>query len=444
MRTPALLLSLACTLGQTGQAQGLVELFDAARGYDAGVLSARRAQDAAMARAAQADAGLLPNVAFATGVSASQQDNQGTPYLPEQNFNYQTQTAGVTATQPLYRPANRLQREQGERQIDVAAVQLRAAEQDLLLRLSQAYFDVLAASDSLDFTQSQKRAVGEQLASAQRNFELGSATIVDTRDAQARYDLVLAQELATQNALRVKSLALEQLVGRDQVSAWPLRSPTQLPALLPDKADAWVLLAQDNSPALRQLELGVRVAELETAKAQAAGAPTLDLVGSYNASNALQGSSNGPANFDASSKVASLGLSLNFPLYNGRAVENRVRETLALEDKARSDLLAMRRNVAQATRSAFYDAQSGLAQVHALEAAEVSSAVALQANLLGYQVGIKINIDVLNAQSQLYDTKAKLARARYDVLMAGLHLRQTSGTLQADDLLPIEALLTPR
>jgi outer membrane protein len=130
-------------------------------------------------------------------------------------------------------------------------------------------------------------------------------------------------------------------------------------------------------------------------------------------------------------------------LFAGYSIQNRVKETLALEDKARSDLEATRRSTAQATRTAFFGVKSGLSQVKAYEAAETSSQSALDSNKLGYQVGVKINIDVLNSQSQLYDTKAKLAKARYDVLVGGLKLRQAVGTLNAADLQPINAQLSP-
>ena len=129
------------------------------------------------------------------------------------------------------------------------------------------------------------------------------------------------------------------------------------------------------------------------------------------------------------------------PLFSGYAIQNRIKEALALEDKARTDLEAARRTVSQATRAAYFGVLSGQGQAKALEAAEASSLSALDANKLGYQVGVRINIDVLNAQSQLYQTKRDLARARYDVLVGGLRLRQANGSLTAQDLLPINAIL---
>ena len=142
-----------------------------------------------------------------------------------------------------------------------------------------------------------------------------------------------------------------------------------------------------------------------------------------------------------STRAATVGVSFNMPLFAGYAIQNRVKETLALEEKARSDLDGARRAVSQFTRSAFFGVQSGQGQVKALEAAEASSQSALEANQLGYQVGVRINIDVLNAQSQLYQTKRELAQARYNVLLGTLKLRQATGTLTEADVQRIDALL---
>ena len=192
------------------------------------------------------------------------------------------------------------------------------------------------------------------------------------------------------------------------------------------------------SPAVRQAQLGLEVAQLETEKAQAGNKPTLDLNGSYNLTKTNGSSSTSQ---DYRTNVAQVGLSFNLPLFAGYAIQNRIKETLSLQDKARSDLDAAKRGVAQNTRSAFFGVESGLGQVKALEAAEASSQSALDATKLGYQVGVRINIDVLNAQTALFDTKAKLAKARYDVLLGGLKLRQTNGSLKADDLNAVNALL---
>jgi outer membrane protein len=432
-----LLLALGAGSCGVAQAQSLVELFKAAKDYDATYQSARSQAVATLAKGAQARAGVLPSVGLGAGVNQSNQDSSLSSLSGK---SYGSQSATISATQPLYRPGNWASAEQGKKAADTAQFQLLAAEQDLLVRTSQAYFDVLAATDSLTFVRSQKAAVAEQLASAKRNFEVGTSTIVDTRDAQARYDLTVAQELAADNDLRVKSLALDQLVGKSNTQPSPLRTPVVLSDVQPADVNQWVQQSEALNPVIKQTEIALEVATLETQKAEAGNKPTLDLNGSYNVAN-NNGSSTLSGNY--TTNVASVGLSFNLPLFAGYSIQNRVKETLALEDKARSDLDAAKRSVAQATRTAYFGLQSGLSQVKAYEAAEASTQSALDANKLGYQVGVKINIDVLNAQSQLFDTKAKLARARYDVLLGGLKLRQATGELKDEDLQPINAQLVP-
>ena len=435
-RSISLSLALGAALMAPAQAQSLVELLNAARSYDAPWQSAKAQLDASVARADQARAGLLPSAALSSGLSRTHSDISAPPITASMT----TQTVGINATQPLYRPANRITLQQGLRGVDIAQAQLDAATQDLLVRVSQGYFDVLAAQDSLTFVQAQKAAVSEQLAAAKRNFEVGTSTITDSREAQARFDLVTAQEVAAENDLRVKKLALDQLVGQDGTQPLPLVTPLPLPTLEPTDVSAWVQQAHDTQPLLRQAALALDVAQLETQKAQTGHLPTVDLQAGYNVQRSPNGTMAMPG---VNSRVnnASIGVALTLPLFAGFAVQNRVKETLALEDKARADLENLRRVVAQNTRTVFYGVQSGQGQVKALEAAELSSQSALDANQLGYQVGVRINIDVLNAQSQLYQTKRDLAQARYNVLLGTLKLRQATGTLTEADVQRIDALL---
>ncbi len=435
IRQLPLIVAINAALACSAQAQSLVDLYASARTYDAAFQSAKSQYDATLARAEQSRALILPSANL--GLAASRINEQHDPTsLPGYDRTFSNDSISINASQPLYRPANWAAYQQGQRQLELAQIQLNAATQDLIVRVSQAYFDVLAAKDSLTFIKTQKAAVTEQLASARRNFEVGTATITDTREAQARHDLVLAQEIAAENELRVKTLALDQLVGKSNTRPTPLAQPLTLPALVPNDVAAWVKQGETSSPGIMQAQIALDVAQLETQKAQAGHKPTLDLTAQLVNSNNLRG-------FGLGEEVqqAAIGINFNLPLFAGFATQNRIKETLALQDKAASDLEATRRNVEQATRTAYLGIVSGLGQVGALEAAEASSQSALDANKLGYQVGVRINIDVLNAQSQLYDTKAKLAKARYDVLVAGLKLRQANGTLTAGDLDAINALL---
>jgi outer membrane protein len=436
MRLLPLAAALSLALAGTARAEGLLDLYEAARAYDATWQSARSQYDANVARGEQARAGILPQAGLSAGVTRSAFENDN----PATDRNFTAQQVTVNASQPLYRPANVATYRQGQRQIELAEYQLTAASQDLMIRVSQAYFDVLAAQDTLAFVRAQKAATAEQLASAKRNFEVGTSTITDTREAQARYDLVLAQEIAAENDLRVKRLALDTLVGKTNTQPNPLATPITVPPPQPADPDAWVAVSDAASPAIQQARKAVEIAELETEKARAGHLPTLDLTTSYGLTRNAGGTAT-TAN-DSRPRSANVGVAFNLPLFAGFATQNRIRETLSLEEKARSDLEATRRQVAQAIRTAFFGVQSGQGQVRALEAAEASSQSALDANRLGYQVGVRINIDVLNAQSQLFQTKRDLAQARYNVLLGHLKLRQANGTLAPEDLARLNTLLT--
>ena len=424
----------ACT--PLAQAQNLVELYQSARAFDANYLSARLQYDANVARAEQARAGILPTSSMTANANMTDQSSTLGTTLSRA---FESQTATITATQPLYRPSNWISYEQSKKQVDVAQAVLNTAEQELIVRTSQTYFDVLASQDSLTFVKAQKEAVAEQLASAKRNFEVGTATITDTREAQARFDLVLAQEIAAENDLRVKKIALDQLVGKTGTAPRGLAAPLVLPPVVPAEVNAWVTQSEGAHPSIRQAQNNLEIARLEVTKAEAGHKPTLDLTANYNTARNPSGTATSDRSFRANSTV--IGLALNVPLFSGFSTQNRIREALLLSDKAQSDLDGARRTVAQATRTAFFGVLSGQGQVKALEAAELSSQSALEANRLGYQVGVRINIDVLNSQSQLFQTKRDLAKARYDVLVGGLRLRQASGTLKPEDLQPINTLL---
>ena len=432
-RTAVLVAGALSGLG-SARAQSLLELYDAAHGFDATYLSARALAESVPYRIEQAEALLRPSASL--GTSASRVELNPPIF---QSYGSNTLALTLSGRQPLFNRANEATVRQAEKSLDVSRADLDSAEQELILRLSQAYFDVLGAQDTLATTRTNKAAISEQLASAKRNFEVGTATITDTREAQARFDLATAQEIAAQNDLVTKRIALDQLVGRPNVEPKQLAVPVALPAVQPDSADAWVRLAEGQHPAIRRAQFALEIARLETAKAKAAALPTIDAVGSVSGGRGAIGGQLG--SLPGNSATATVGVQLNMPLYSGGQIQNRVKETLVLEDRSLNDLEAARRGVSQATRQAFYTLQSGAAQVRALEAAESSSLLALEATQLGYRVGVRVNLDVLNAQTQLFQTRRDLARARYDVLLNNLRLRQAAGQVTAQDIAAVDRLL---
>ena len=433
----AIAIALALGASAGARAQTLLELYDAAHGYDATYLSARALAESVPYRIEQSEALLRPSASLGSSASRVETNPAFGP-----NYGSNSVSLSLTGRQPIFNRANVATVRQAEKSLEVSRADLDTAEQDLILRLSQAYFDVLGAQDTLATTRAAKTGISEQLASAKRSFEVGTATITDTREAQARYDLATAQEVAAENDLLTKRIALDQLVGRANVVPKQLALPVTLPALVPSNAEAWVSQAETQHPAIRRAQVTLDIAKLETTKARAAALPTVDAVGSVSSARGAIGTIAGAAGVTVrNNSNASLGLQLNMPLYSGGSIQNRVKETLVLEDRSLNDLEAARRSVQQATRQAFYTLLSGAAQVRALEAAESSSQLALEATQLGYRVGVRVTIDVLNATTQLFQTRRDLARARYDVLLGTLRLRQAAGLVTAQDIAAVDRLL---
>jgi outer membrane protein len=448
------LTSIALTLSLLGasaaRAENLQDLYQASLGYDATYLSARATLDAAQYKLDQVYALRRPSVGLV--VSGGRQLSS-TPDASTQSANTSQYGATINGSQSLFNRANDKTITQAEKALEVARSDFASAEQDLILRVSQAYFDVLAAQDTLTTARSSLAAISEQVASAKRNFEVGTATITDTREAQARYDLARATEIVADNDLTNKRIVLDQLVGRVNVRPNQLAVPVQLPPVVPAALEEWVARGDAEHPLVRKARLALEIAKLETEKAKAGHLPTVAVGASVGRGHSSTSGDvfSSPPNvptagtypYSSTSPTTSAGVSitLNMPLFAGYSIQNRVKETLVLETKSEEDLVAARRGVEQATRTAFYGVRSGTAQVAALEAAESSSQLALNSTQLGYKVGVRVNIDVLNAQAQLYTTQAQLAQARYNVLMAGLRLRQASGRLTADDVAAVNQLL---
>ncbi len=428
---------LALGFAATAQAQSLVQVYEAARAYDAEYQAAKSEADASRAKVDQSRALLLPTV----GLGADYKRNETDTRNPSSDSTNKQRGVGLSASIPIIDVANWKSRERAVKSLDLVDIQLRAAEQDLMVRTSQAYFDLLAARDAHHLARSQKAAMAQQLAYAKRNFEVGTATITDSREAQAGYDLAVAQESAAAFEEQTKYTALLKLVGQESIAPWALAEPFVPPQLEDENPQYWLDLA-DQSDAVQAQRTQYEMAKLDTEGARAGHLPTLS--GSLGV-NEGRSSPNSVPGLSGSTRSTnkSAGLSLSVPLFAGFAIQNQVREKVALEDKARSDLLATERDMAQSTREAYFGVQSLKAQVHALEAAVKSSESALEANKLGYEVGVRINLDVLNAQTQHFDTQNKLSKARYDLLTTQLKLKQAVGTLTQTDLEKVNTYLRP-
>ena len=358
------------------------------------------------------------------------------------NFTRNPTTLGYTLTlsQPIYRPQNLLQRDQADYQARQAEATFAQASQDLTVRTAQAYFDVLAAQDTLMLVGAQKAAISEQLAQAKRNFEVGTATITDTHEAQSRYDLVVAQEIAAQNDLDSKRRALQLVAGKEYMQLKPLRTDIRLAPPAPNDMQAWVDLADKQSYPVIIQQAVTDVAQLEAKRQSAGHLPTVDLVGTYGTTKDTGSLQSGVGREITTGQI---GFQLALPLYQGGSISSREREAAANYSKSRQDLENARRTAALTTRQTYLAVINGIAQIAALEQALTSSQSALDSNRLGYEVGVRINIDVLNAQQQVFQTRRDLAVARYNAILNQLRLRAAAGTLRDEDLEEVNRALQP-
>ncbi|MBR0567993.1 TolC family outer membrane protein [Azoarcus sp. L1K30] len=413
-------------------AADLSQVYRDALANDARFSAARAQFDAGQEKVVQGRAGLLPTI----GASASTTYNDADYRLPagSRDYSYNSNGYAVQLTQPLFRWQNWVQYKQGELQTALAGSQFGLARQDLILRTAEAYFNVLNAEDALAAVAQLRTAAAEQLEIAKTSFEVGTVTITDVHEAQSRFDLASAQEIAARNELDVRRESLAQIIGKEPEPLAGLRPGVELQRPQPDNIGDWVKAAETGSFGVQAQQLAREIATREVERAGAGHLPTLDLV-------ATHGLNNRPSISVDRSESTTVGLQLSVPLYQGGGVSSREREAAALKMKADADLEDARRSAALAARQSYLGVTSGMAQVRALEAAKVSSTSALEANKLGYEVGVRINIDVLNAQSQLADTLKQLSRARYDTLLAQLRLKAAAGTLGEDDVQAINALL---
>jgi outer membrane protein len=416
----------------------LIAVYREATLQDAAYASAKAQFIAAQERLPQGRALLLPNVNFGAGSNYNDVDVEyknstfASGRRDFYDYNY-----GVTVSQPIYRSQNMAIYEQSKIQVRQAQTQLNIAAQDLITRVAQAYFDVLLARANLRTIASQKVAVAEQLEQAKRNFVVGTATITDSREAQARYDLVVAQELVAQNDVEVKNRALEQLVGRPMGELAGLTTPVTLNAPQPAEMNAWVEQAYQSSLQIAAAQHSVELAAREIERAGAGHRPTLDAVGSLTqnyASSSAQG-------IGSDVRALVIGVQLNVPLYQGGAISSRVREAVANQERARQDLENARRSAALQTRQAYLGVTSGLAQVQALRQAVASTQLQLESTKLGQEVGVRTAVDVLNAEQQLSIARRDLAQALYNTVLNQLRLKAAVGKLAEADLADINALL---
>ena len=428
------LLMAGLLLSSPLHASDLMAIYREALESDAQYSAARAAFQAAQEKLPQGRAGFLPNITF-TGNQRKQLIQSGVN--PERAIDAQALT--VTATQPIYRKENFAIYEQAKLQVLQANSQFVLASQDLILRVSQAYFDVLTAQVNVEVAEAQKKAIGLQLAQAKRNFEVGTATIVDTYEAQARSDMTSSQEIAARNELELRKRTLQQIIGRfpDKL-ARANENSSDLLTLKYASMDEWVSVAEENNLPLKIQQAAHGIATQDIERARAGHYPTLDLVALYSAQKGIGAAIVGQG-FDITTKE--IGLQFAVPVFQGGAVQSRVREALANQERVLQNLNNARRNSAMQVSQQYLNVSSGIVQVKALKQALTSIQSQLDSTILGQKVGVRTEVDVLNVQQSFYSAKRDLARAHYSLLMAKLRLEAEAGELDEDDLTEVNTML---
>jgi outer membrane protein len=417
----------------------LMEIYRMAQSADAQYAAARAAWSAGQEKLPQGLSGLLPS---ATVSASSQYNDRETrsrdPAIATTTSQFNSNSASISVTQPLYSPQNLAVYDQAKSQVVQSDAVFAQTAQDLIVRVAQAYLDVLLAQDTIVFAQAQLVAIGRQLEQAKRNFEVGTATITDTHEAQSRYDLTVSLEITAKNDLEIRKRFLELIIGRPAPGISPLgpRFSPRFPE--PNNPVVWVDNASLNNLQVRASQASLEFATKEVERNRAGHRPTLDAFATYTDSGSGAGTV-GVAGEDKKAGVVELRLSI--PIYQGGLTTSRVREALANEEKARQDLESARRTAQLTAQQTFLGVASGVSQVKALEAALVSSQSSLDSTRLGQEVGVRTLIDVLNAQQQLSQTRRDLAQAKYNYILSLLRLKAAAGQLIEQDLVLVNGWL---
>jgi outer membrane protein len=425
-RRIALALATMAALGSASAAD-LLTVYRDAQLSDPVYQSARAQYMATLEKLPQARSAYLPLLAGSATAFRNDVDRQIAT-----DISFMTKVYALTISQPIFRAQNWIAITQAQQQVIQAEALLVGAQQDLMLRVAQAYFDVLLAQDNVALSETQSTAIAEQLAQAKRNFEVGTATIVDTLDAQARYDQTTAKAISDKNDLEVKRRALQALIGKLPEALTPLREPLQLGEPKPNDIEAWVKSSQDSSYSIASARANLEIFRQEVDRQRAGHLPTLDLSGSY--SRAYSPQTTLPGVLGPAALTGSIGLTLSIPLYSGGFIQSRVREALANRDRAEQDLENAQRTIAQSVRTNFLNVTSGISQVRALEQALASTQSQLDSTILGRDVGVRTSVDVLNAQQAVFQTRRDLQQARYNFLLSNLRLKAASGTITDADI----------
>lgn len=416
-------------------ADDLLQIYQLAQQSDPQLKAAQSDRLAVLESKPQSQALLYPTISASANTTGNRLNiTQPTSVAGETYFNSNGYT--LSLTQPVYHRDTYVQLRQADARVAQADSQLAGAEQDLILRVSGRYFDVLAAQDNLEFARAEKKAIARELEQSQQRFDVGLVAITDVQEAQARYDQAIAQEIAAERTLSTSRELLREITGQDHAALAMLGE--QIPFLTPEPADIeqWTQTALKQNQQLTAAQYAAEIAREEIERQRSGHYPSVDIVGTH--TNAKSGGGRFGASETDGDAVA---LQLNIPIYQGGLITSRTREAEHRHSQARENLEQQQRGAVRQTRDSYTGVIANISRVSALKQAVTSSKTALEATEAGLEVGTRTQVDVLDAQRELFRAERDHARARYDYIIESLRLKQAAGTLAPTDVEQINGWL---
>jgi protease secretion system outer membrane protein len=422
---------LAVTVSLPAPAMDLQEAWNIVRLQGPVYRAAMYERDAGVENRNIGRAGLLPQL----NASANKSHVDGTQEFEsargnsENDLDYESTNWVVQLRQPLFDQQKFADYRQGQQQAEYSEAVFDAKAQNAAVSLASRYFDVLLARETIDLAKAKLNAFEQQVKAARRRFDLGDGTVIDVDQSTARRDLALAELIEAQDSLLIAERLLQELLGQEPTQVAGLREDFPTPVLEPSSLQEWLQTALASNPTLKARYHGQEIADEDVNKAKGGHWPTLDLVLAYTDSD-----SDSISTINQQNRYASLGVELNMPLYAGGGTSARVRQASANRERAGEDLNATREEVFSATTREFRGVQSGQARIRALERAVASSKRAQDSARKGFLAGSSTNLDILNAEEQLFLARRDLLQAKLRYLLARLQLAAAVGQLGDDDI----------
>jgi outer membrane protein len=413
-------------------ANELLRVYDLAAQNDTQLRAASAARDAGLQALPAARGALLPQL-NATGEYGYQDQEQVISGSPPRISHGTSTSYGANLTQTLFNREQWLRLRQADDRAALAQAQYRSAVQNLALRSTEAYFNVLAAADNLRFANAENQAIERQLELAKKRFEVGLSAITDVQEAQARYDLTVALTIEAEQALASAREALSEITGPAQLTIQPLKEEFPLQGPDPDSVTDWLKAASESNLDLLAAEINSQIAGKDVNISGSRHWPTVTAQGSYQNSES--------PSFFGETESSQVGVGVNVPIFSGGITQANVSAARSTHEQRLAELEGTRRQVERRTRDAYQGVIAGVSRVKARKQAVLSNTTALEAAEVGLEVGARTAVDVLNAQRELYSAQRDYARARYDYLLNILRLKSAAGQLSQKDLIEIDSLL---